>query len=76
MSDTTWQVKPSGELSSTAAKSDVRLSIACGLDKIPSSVWRKPPVFNAAIHFTLRAGGFALEPPEDAIDLGERIHAL
>lgn len=50
--------------------------MACGLHRIPSSVWKSPRVFNPVIHFTLRAGGFALDPPEDAIDLGERINVL
>lgn len=54
----------------------VRLAISCGLDRIPSSVWAPPPPFNAAIHCTLRTGGYALQPPEDAIDLAERIYAF
>lgn len=54
----------------------VRLAISCGLDRIPSSVWTPAPAFNAAIHCTLRTGGYAIPPPEDPIDLAERIYAL
>jgi hypothetical protein len=54
----------------------IRLAIACGLHRIPSSVWTKPPHFNAAIHFTLRTGGHSIRPAEDAIELAERIYAL
>lgn len=54
----------------------VRLAISCGLDRIPTSVWEPPPPFNAAIHCTLRTGGYAIGPPEDAIDLAERIYAF
>lgn len=54
----------------------VRLAISCGLDRVPSSVWTPAPPFNAAIHCTLRTGGYAIPPPEDAIDLAERIYAL
>ncbi|TXT09443.1 uncharacterized protein COLE_03377 [Cutaneotrichosporon oleaginosum] len=54
----------------------VRLAISCGLDRIPTSVWSPPPPFNAAIHCTLRMGGYALPPPEDPIDLAERIYAF
>jgi hypothetical protein len=52
------------------------LAISCGLDRIPSSVWSPAPPFNAAIHCTLRTGGYAIPPPEDAIDLAERIYAF
>ncbi|GMK57591.1 hypothetical protein CspeluHIS016_0404250 [Cutaneotrichosporon spelunceum] len=54
----------------------VRLAISCGLDRIPTSVWSEQPPFNAAIHCTLRMGGYALPPPEDPIDLAERIYAF
>ncbi|BEI80560.1 hypothetical protein CcaverHIS002_0110890 [Cutaneotrichosporon cavernicola] len=54
----------------------VRLAISCGLDRIPTSVWSPQPPFNAAIHCTLRMGGYALPPPEDPIDLAERIYAF
>ena len=53
-----------------------RLANSCGLHKIPSSVWRPPFKFNAAVYFTLRTGGYALDPPEDGIELGERIYTL
>jgi hypothetical protein len=39
-------------------------------------VWAPAPPFNAAIHCTLRTGGYAIPPPEDAIDLAERIYAF
>lgn len=54
----------------------VRLAISCGLDRIPTSVWTPAPPFNAAIHCTLRTGGYAIPPPEDPIDLAERIYAF
>ncbi|TXT10714.1 hypothetical protein VHUM_02219 [Vanrija humicola] len=54
----------------------VRLAIACGLDRIPSSVWTAPPPFNAAIHCTLRTGGYSIPPPDDPVELAERIYAF
>lgn len=61
----------------TTAGMAIRLAISCGLHKIPSSTpLQNSYKFNAAVHFTLRTGGYALPPPEDALELGERIHTL
>lgn len=51
--------------------------MTCGLHRIQSSVFSPPPPFNATLYFTLRNGApYASPPPEDEIELGERIHAL
>ena len=53
-----------------------RLAVACGLHKIASSVWTPPVPISLPLLHTLRTGSYALEPPIDAVDLGERINAL
>lgn len=39
-------------------------------------MWTAPPPFNAAIHCTLRTGGYSIPPPDDPVELAERIYAF
>ena len=49
-----------------------RLVKSCGLHRIPSSVFSPAPAPNPF----LRNRPYLLTPPEDALELGERIHTL
>ncbi|EIW71404.1 hypothetical protein TREMEDRAFT_60335 [Tremella mesenterica DSM 1558] len=56
-----------------------RLAISCGLHQIPSSVFRPSPVprdQRGDLVSIMRHRSYALPPPQDAIDLGERIWAF
>lgn len=50
----------------------VRVAVSCGLHRISSMTLRPPPPRNPF----LRNQHFLLPPPEDAVELGERIHAF
>lgn len=50
----------------------VRVALSCGLHRIQSMTLRPPPPRNPF----LRNQHFLLPPPEDAVELGERIHAF
>lgn len=50
----------------------VRVALSCGLHRISSMTLRPPPPRNPF----LRNQHFLLPPPEDAVELGERIHAF
>jgi hypothetical protein len=52
------------------------MAVACGLSKIPSGVWSPSVPENMALNFTIRAGQHAVPPPEDALELGDRINTL
>ncbi|ORY27795.1 hypothetical protein BCR39DRAFT_537261 [Naematelia encephala] len=55
----------------------VKLAQACGLHRIQTSVWAPPPPqAHPIVHFTMRAGGYLLGPPEDQLDLAERIYTF
>ena len=49
-----------------------RLVLSTGLHKIPSLAFQRAPVRNPF----LRNQVYVLPPPEDALELGERIHTL
>ncbi|ORX34450.1 hypothetical protein BD324DRAFT_635980 [Kockovaella imperatae] len=60
----------------TVAAMAVRLSMTCGLHRIPSGVFHPPRTVNSAVSFMLRTGGWYLEPPNDGTELGIRIHTF
>lgn len=50
----------------------VRLVLSTGIHRIPSLTFRAAPPTNPL----LRTRSYLLPPPEDAIELAERVHAL